>query len=121
MAMPHAKEGVHMRKIATPMLVNVVCWSVVAVVASAAASVLALAIIGLLGQDKLRWGLVALAWMLAHLGEFKDIAGSPCGVVEGSFLERFRHYCRRVKFARLWFRLAEWSVAALAAYVITQM
>lgn len=107
-----------MRKIATPMLVNVVCWSLVAV---ATASVLMLAVIGLLGQDKLRWGLVALAWVLAHLGEFKDIAGSPSGVVEGPFLERFRHYCRKVKFARLWFRLAEWSVAALAAYVITQI
>ena len=75
----------------------------------------------LLGQDKLAWGLMALAWVLAHLGEFKDIAGSSSGVFEGNFFQRIGHYYRNVNYARFWFRLAEWSVAALAGYVISQI
>ena len=75
----------------------------------------------LLGQDKLGWGLMALAWVLAHLGEFKDIAGSSSGVFKGNFLKRIGHYYQNVNYARFWFRLAEWSVAALAGYVISQI
>ena len=73
------------------------------------------------GQDKIAWGLMALAWVLAHLGEFKDIAGSSSGVFEGPFLKRIRHYYQQVNYARFWFRLAEWSVAALAGYLIAQL
>lgn len=40
-------------------------------------------VIALLGQNKLGWVLMGLAWVLAHLGEFKDIANSPSGVFEG--------------------------------------
>ena len=74
-----------------------------------------------LGQDKFAWGLMALAWVMAHLGEFKDIAGSSTGVFEGDVLKRIAHYYRNVNYARFWFRLAEWVVAGLAAYVISQM
>lgn len=74
-----------------------------------------------LGEDKFAWGLMALAWVMAHLGEFKDIAGSSTGVFKGDFLKRIAHYYRNVNYARFWFRLAEWAVAGLAAYVISQM
>ena len=74
-----------------------------------------------LGQDKIGWGLMALAWLLAHLGEFKDIAGSSSGTFKGPFLKRIGHYYQKINYARFWFRLAEWSVAALAGYVISQL
>ena len=74
-----------------------------------------------LGQDKIGWGLMASAWMLAHLGEFKDIAGSSSGVFEGPFFRRIGHYYQNMNYARFWLRLAEWSVAALAGYVISQI
>ena len=74
-----------------------------------------------LGQNGYGWLLMGLAWFLAYFGEFKDVAGSKEGVFDGSWRKRIEHYNRNMNNARFWLRLAEWSVAALAGYVITQL
>ena len=78
-------------------------------------------LIRILGQNELGWLLMGLAWLLAYLGEFKDVASSQEGNFSVSWRKRIQHYNRHMNNARFWLRLAEWSVAALAGYVITQL
>ena len=75
----------------------------------------------LLGQNPWGYILIGLAWLLAYLGEFKDVAGGERGEFTGSLRRRIGHYNHHINNARFWLRLCEWSVAALAGYVISQL